>query len=65
MKKKFFAGMVLLLLVGCAGAMSLEKREEMYGKTVPEISHAFASREMKLGGRFGKFISMLSTRMQT
>ena len=41
--------MVLLLLVGCAGAMSLEKREEVYGKTVPEIIQAFASNEMKLG----------------
>jgi hypothetical protein len=49
MKTKFFVGVVLLFLAGCAGSMSLEQREEMYGKTAPEITQAFASKEMKLG----------------
>jgi len=49
MRRKFLAGMALLVLVGCAALGGLEQREKIYGKAAPVITQSFASKQMRLG----------------
>ena len=57
MRKKFLAGMALLLLVGCATPGGLEEREKIYGKAAPVITQSFASKEMRLGEKWKVYLN--------
>jgi hypothetical protein len=57
MRKKFLAGMALLLLVGCATPGGLEEREKIYGKAAPVITQSFASKQMRLGEKWKVYLN--------
>ena len=57
MRKKFLAGMALLLLVGCATLGGLEEREKTYGKAAPVITQSFAAKQMRLGDNWKVYLN--------
>lgn len=57
MRKKFLAGMALLLLVGCAILGGLEEREKTYGKAAPVITQSFASKQIRPGDNWKVYLN--------
>lgn len=58
MKKRVVAGLILLFfLAGCANMEPMAAREETYGRGVPAINQAFASKQIRPGDSWKVYLN--------
>ncbi len=57
MGEKIFASLAVLLLAGCAALGGMPEREKVYGKAVPVITEAFASKQVSSGETWRVYIN--------